>query len=161
MLNFGARPPFDFKRFIGICRGLMPDAEIEMLEAIPGGYVAREQPTFRKWRAFDAALRNELVKIRASRKHLDPLKYMRPDGFIEPRIIHIAMNAHRSASLLEAEKMLDQERWQMLEELSAGHYFDIDFLVIYAQKLLILERWERIRSADKQRLLAEALTERA
>ena len=44
-----------------------------------------------------------------------------------------------------------------MDELATGHYFDLDFLISYALKLLILERWERINSADKPRLLEEVL----
>jgi len=32
--------------------------------------------------------------------------------------------------------------------LSMGHYFDLNFLIIYALKLGILERWARVDSAD-------------
>lgn len=67
------------------------------------------------------------------------------------------MNAHRNPSILEAERMLDGERWCMLDELSLGHYFDIDFLIVYALKILILERWERIRTADSTGKLQEIL----
>jgi hypothetical protein len=148
MLYFGMKPPFSFEGFIERCRGLIPENEIEMLKAASG---------LKKWQIFDKELRNELVKLRAARKHKDPLKYLRKDGYVQPYIIHIAASAIRNKSILEAEKILDQARWQALDELSIGHYFDIDILLIYGQKLLILERWERIRSANKQELLAAAL----
>jgi hypothetical protein len=45
-----------------------------------------------------------------------------------------------------------------LEELSVGHYFDIELLMIYARKLSILEKWERVKAADAGKLLEEALT---
>jgi hypothetical protein len=70
---------------------------------------------------------------------------------------HIAINAYRKTSIIEAEKTLDAERWQYLDELSVGHYFDLDTLVIYAFKLLILEKWDRIATADAGRLLEETL----
>ena len=35
--------------------------------------------------------------------------------------------------------------------------FDLDFLIVYALKLLILERWEKVNSADKAALLKEVL----
>ena len=38
-----------------------------------------------------------------------------------------------------------------------GHYFDIDFLITYALKLLILERWENMRALDKERALEDLL----
>jgi hypothetical protein len=59
--------------------------------------------------------------------------------------------------MLEAEKALDLERWQLLEELACGHYFDLDALLIYALKLLILERWAKINLADKEHIMQETL----
>lgn len=158
MLHFGAKPPFAFERFLEICKDKIQEADIDLLRLAQESYTYDgSQPTLKKWRAFEIALRNELVKIRASRKHIDSLQYLRGDEYIEPYIAHIAMNAHRTLSILEAEKLLDQERWHALDELAVGHYFDLDSLIVYALKLLILERWQRINSADKPRLLREAL----
>jgi hypothetical protein len=54
------------------------------------------------------------------------------------------MHSHRIPSLIESEKFLDAARWQRLEELSQGHYFDLGALIVYALKLNILWRWEKI-----------------
>jgi len=158
MLHFGAKPPFSFERFLEICQDKISVEDIHLIElaqealAYTGG-----QPALKQWRAFDTALRNELVKIRAGSKHLDPLKYIRGQDYIEPYIARAAMNARRSPSILEAERLLDQERWHRLDELATGHYFDLDFLICYALKLLILARWERVDTADKFKLLNEVL----
>jgi len=146
-LHFGAKPPFSSEKFLGMCEKMIPDNEMDFLHSVAKGEAVK-QPAFQKWQEFDVALRNELVKIRASRKHLDPAKYMHQDGFTEPSVSHVAINAHRNVSILEAERMLDQARWVFLDELSVGHYFDIDFLIIYMLKLLILERWSRINTAN-------------
>lgn len=50
------------------------------------------------------------------------------------------------------EKILDEARWQVLDDLGFGHYFDMDSLILYAYKLKILERWEKIYTQDKERL---------
>lgn len=158
MLHFGARPPFTFAKFLEICQDKIPESDAGIIKSLTGGYAPEFSPSaLKRWRDFDTALRNELVKIRASRRHVDYLKYIRGDEYIEPYVIHIAMSAHRTPSILEAERLLDRERWLILDELAAGHYFDLDFLISYALKLLILERWERINSADKPRLLEEVL----
>jgi len=52
---------------------------------------------------------------------------------------------------------LDEIRWKALDELATGHYFDLEFLVTYTLKLRILERWEKIHSADGTTLLMQAL----
>ena len=161
MLHFGARPPFALERFLQLCQGQIPEKDLGILKTIfPDREYAWEgsQSTLQKWYAFETRLRNELVKIRASRKHSEPSRYLRREGYAEPSVVHIAMSAYRNPSILEAERMLDEERWRVLEELAIGHYFDIDFLIVYACKLMILERWEKIRSADKARLLQETIS---
>ncbi len=160
MLHFGIKPPFSFEQFLKICQRVLPAGDINILKraSITGEYSARSnQPTLKRWRAFDTALRNELVKIRAARRRLDPLKYLRGDAYAEASITRIALNAYRNPAILEAERMLDEQKWLALEELAAGHYFDIDFLIVYAHKLLILERWQKIYTADKARVLEEVL----
>jgi len=63
----------------------------------------------------------------------------------------------RNPSIFEAERALDLERWRLLDELSFGHYFDFDALLIYALKLKILERWLKIEIADKERIIKETV----
>ena len=160
MLHFAARPPFSFEKFLEICMDSIPGEDMELLSksSISGEYdYAVRQPTLKKWREFDAALRNELVKIRSGHRRIDPARYMRRPEITEPEISHIAMNAHRNASVLEAERMLDQERWSFLDELSIGRYFDIDALLVYSHKLLILQRWENINRQDKHGILQQTL----
>lgn len=159
-LSFNGTLPFSAAEFLEKCRGLIPGEDVAWL----GKIAAREesiylagQPTLKRYLAFDRALRNELVKARAGRKKLEPQKYLRQDGYASPWLSHVAMQALRNPSLLEAEESLDLERWHKLDELEAGHYFDLDYLIIYLFKLLILERWDRIRNSDKARLLEEVI----
>ena len=161
MLHFGAKPGYSLERFLGICRDLIPGKDFEVLELCCRESLLNQtvrQPTLRQWLAFEIGLRNELVKIRASRRKVDPSKYLRQDGSDESGLYHIATNSHRIHAPAEAEKFLDQERWKKLEELSFGHYFDLDALIIYCLKLRILLRWENINSSDKQVQLKRVLT---
>lgn len=161
-LIFGAKPPFSYENFLKRCERLIPEKDIETLAAIPAlaGSLCAEarNETLKKWVLFDTLLRNELVKVRAQRRGLDAAKYLRQDGCPESAYTaHIAINAYRKPSLIEAERTLDAERWHYLDELSAGHYFDLDTLVIYACKLLISEKWDRVRAADAGGLLEASL----
>lgn len=161
MLHFGMKPPFSLERFLKMCEEFIPEKDFRVLNALPQAaeYAAEiiEQPVVRQWVEFDTALRNELVKIRASRKHSEAGKYLRKDYYTGSGLAPLALSAQRNPSLLEAEKMLDEARWRTLEDLAFGHYFDLEFLIIYAYKLRILKRWEKIDSVDKTALLEQTL----
>lgn len=161
MLIFNGQLPLSFEKFLQLCQGLIPDRDIEIIKITSEktDYVYKgKQLVLKKWFSFETALRNEFVKIRASYRHIDPVPYLRQDGDTGFSLFHAVMSAHRNPSLLDSERALDQERWNFLEELERGHYFDLDFLIVYALKLLILERWERINAADKIRLMEGVLT---
>lgn len=161
MLNFASRPPFSLDDFFARCKGLIPEAEIEFLRNAGYKEVSFLNPVatgiLGKWANFEIALRNELARARARRKKVDALKFIHLPDDPEAYISHIAMTAYRSVSILEAEKILDQARWDFLEFLNFGHYFDFDFLLIYLLKLKILERWEKIQKADKEYLFNQVI----
>ncbi|PIQ89441.1 MAG: hypothetical protein COV72_03035 [Candidatus Omnitrophica bacterium CG11_big_fil_rev_8_21_14_0_20_42_13] len=162
MLHFGAKTPFSSEEFIDKCRGLIPDNKINILKGIlnfPAHPQDIAEPVLKKWREFETALRNEFVKVRAGRKKTDPLRYLREGVYPWPHFSRTAFNVYRNPSISEGEKILDKERWDFLDEIAKGHYFDFDFLIVYACKLSILEKWERIRKADKAKLLEGALRE--
>ncbi|MDD5115578.1 MAG: DUF2764 family protein [Candidatus Omnitrophica bacterium] len=155
-LNFNSPAPFGPEDFIAKCRGLVPEEKLEVLRDIC------RQETFSlsqgspqvlgRWYGFETILRNELVRARSGRKKTDPSKFIRPPDDFDAQISHVSMAAYRSSSILEAERILDQARWDFMDSLSLGHYFDFDFIVIYILKLKILERWDKIRGADKEAL---------
>lgn len=137
---------------------MIPAEDIQVLERISLGEPPKNYQLISRWLEFETTLKNELVKIRAVRKKIDPAKYLRPDRCAGISLHHVALAAQRSLSPLEAEKILDQERWNFLDELLFGHYFDLSCLIIYAYKLLILERWEKISNADKEQLIEGIIT---
>ena len=162
MLSFGMKAPLTIEKLLAQCKGIIPDEDIGTVRlalAPEGPLCAKEKNgTLRRWRSFDTMVRNELVKIRAPRRKIEESKYLRQDGCPESLYAaHIAVNAYRKPSILEAERSLDLERWRELDELSLGHYFDIDALIVYAYKLKILQKWAKIQSADKRRSLEDAL----
>ncbi len=157
MLLFGMKPPFSPEHFLGMATPHISSDDIVFLKiaVLPeSGCLA--QPTLNKWFAFDTALRNELVRIRATRRKRNHA-HIRGDGYTDPSIAVMAIKAHRGTSILEGERMLDEDRWHALDNLEVGRYFDIDSLIIYMIKLSILERWERVRTADIPQLIEETL----
>ncbi len=160
MLNFSTMLPLSLDKLFAKCKDLIPETKIEFLRnaCYQEPYLLNtvSGTTLGKWANFEIALRNELARARARRKKIDPLKFERLPESPEAHISHVAMSAYRSISILEAEKILDLARWNFLDSLSINHYFDFDFLLVYALKLKILERWDRIRKADKESLFNAA-----
>lgn len=152
VLQFGTKPPFSYEQFLDMCHHRIPEPDYTLLSSLPQApeYPAYEkgQKTIRKWVDFDTALRNELVKIRAQKIHRDPATSLRGRVFGDPFLATSTAAAMGNPSLLETELALDEERWNALERLATGHYFDVDLLITYAYKLLILIRWENVRNAD-------------
>lgn len=79
--------------------------------------------------AFEQKLRHELARFRKARK--EDHEY-RLQGFTQ--------NLVKEGNPLEIEKKLILERWIFLDELEFGHYSDVDFLVITALKIQLMER---------------------
>ena len=161
MLNFLAPAPMSLENFFARCKNLIPEKELTILrKACQPESWALDLSCIRsleQWRNFEITLRNELVRVRASRKKIDSLKFLRLPDSPQAEISHLALAAYRSHSILEAEKILDQGRWNFLETLSLGHYFDFDYLLFFCLKLKILERWDKIQKADKELLLNAAV----
>ncbi len=161
MLQFGQRPAFSFEKFFAACQAGVSEQDLKALSqaSLSGDYVntANTPEALQKWQAFDTALRNELTKIRSQRKQLEASAYLRPGTLVKADISRTALKAQRAPSLIESERLLDQARWSALDDLSVGHYFDLDILLIYALKLLILEKWQRIEQTDKSKSLEQTL----
>jgi hypothetical protein len=161
MLNFGMRLPLSREKFLRLCANFIPGRDLEILQRVTieakDYSLGEPDATLRQWVSFDTALRNELVKLRALRRHIEPAEYLRTDGFADSWMVHTALHAARNPSPQEGERALDEARWRFLDSLSMGHYFDLAFLVVYALKLLLLEKWERLQQADKALLVEETL----
>jgi len=160
MLHFGMKPPFSFERFLELCRPFTPEKDYQLIRTLPQPEQYLEtgeiNPVIQRWIAFDTVLRNELVRVRATKKHIDPATHLRPAGYGSPSLTPVVLAAAMQTSILDAEEILDETRWKALEELATGHYFDLDFLITYTCRLLILQRWENIRSAEGKTLLAQS-----
>ncbi len=161
MLHFGGKPPFSYDRFLELSREWIPERDYLVLSTIPQPEhypgEGKHHRFVREGIGFDTALRNELARVRASRRHLEAAEYLRPEAYTGSSLAPGVLAATVPASPLDAERALDEMRWKALEDLAAGHHFDLDVLLSYACRLQILLRWKRIRAADGMSLLGEAL----
>lgn len=161
MLHFTSAPAISLEAFLGLCAQFIPEQDLKLIKQVifTDGYALDlpKKNILLKWKEFDLALRNELARARAARKKINADKFLRPGVSFDINIAHIAQASLRQNSILEAERYLSLKRWELLEDLATGHYFDLDFLLIYALKLVILERWAKIGSSDKAEMLEKTL----
>ena len=102
-------------------------------------------PVQKWWYTQELALRNALVRVRAAALNRDPEENIRRSSAGEdlgddPAVIGVVREAYSQESPLRQEERLLQYRRRLLEEVSVGHFFDLDALVIYYLKLKVLER---------------------
>jgi hypothetical protein len=87
----------------------------------------------------ELGLRNELVKLRAKKLGIEQDRYARED-VENPLLAAVAREILEQETPLKAEHFMNGALWTILEDLSVGHYFDIDYLTAYFLKLQILQR---------------------
>lgn len=81
------------------------------------------------YRGFERELRSELSLLREALKAKREYK-------TSPALLSIVSEGNP----LDIEKKLLHLRWKFIEEKEEGHYFDLEFLILYFLKLQILER---------------------
>lgn len=158
MLEFGAKPPLSYKDFIRCCQGQLASSDMNVIERttiLPYEDIEDPYPALREWKRFDTGLRNELARFRAGKRSKDPAQYIRGEDSSEAFVSGFAHWAVSQDSPIESELYLDRIRWERIEELQMGHYFDIDCLIAYALKLQILERWQTINSGSGMQVILE------
>ena len=157
-LDFGIEPPISSDEFLNRCREQLSDTHLGIIERVtiePASIKEYSGGILKKWQEFDTALRNELVKMRAVKKEKEASDYIRSEYFADLSLTHYAHIIYNQGSPLEAERTFDRIRWDKIEDLKLGHYFDIDFLVAYLLQLQILERWKRFSHYKGSQILEE------
>ncbi len=129
-------------KFEELCRELLTINDLDIIEKCKlnnFNFNKKDNLTFSKWQLWEINLRNELLKLRAQKKGVQTDKYfVSCENIIE--VNDIAKNAFNQASPIDAENMLDNERWDLLDSMEVGNYFNIDKLVLYSLKLQLLEK---------------------
>ncbi|AFG37704.1 DUF2764 family protein [Spirochaeta africana] len=132
------------EEFLEICLPWLVEEDREILQGIlagsasPSGPIAAES-VLPEYAAFDRTLRASLAVQRSQllgRNSGDEHTSVEFDPDVERAVAEYGNQPHP----LAAEESLDTARWNKLEQLQVGHYFDIRYLAVYALKLLLLER---------------------
>jgi hypothetical protein len=89
--------------------------------------------------SWERALRNELVRLRARRLERPSDPWLRPAPHDEGAS-RAAQAAFQAASPLDAELLLERQRWSHIQGLKALHIFDLESIAAYRLELQIIER---------------------
>ena len=158
LLSFGTAALITYVDFLKRCREQLAQSDFAL---IARATIAPPQTTedscgvLQAWKQFDTSLRNELARVRAAQSSKNPAPHIRGQGWRDPfdeQLVRLVMN---EGSLLERERLLDRIRWDRLSELQVGHFFDVEFLVIYSLQLQILGRWSRVHQEEGMKTLEE------
>ena len=135
------------QEFLEHCAAWLSDSDYLALSQAslhPSFTLSGRSSVLGRWYAVEKALRNELVRARAPKLHVDEEKYLsddEPPTWVSSSDIESkASEAINQANPLRAEQLLDEYRWHILDELEVGHYFDVDKLIVYYLKLQMLLR---------------------
>lgn len=142
MLRPDGEPPMTTDGFFALCREHVSSDDLEVLgrtRLFPGPRHPSNPSVLNEWYAWETALRNDLVRLRAHELGLEQERYLREAGFIGETAA-VAREALAQNSPAETEAALLRARFAMLDGLEVGHYFDLERLVVYLLKLKLLIR---------------------
>jgi hypothetical protein len=142
MLFFDSERPLELEAFLELCAEHLSRGDYRMVETASISLLERRRPScavLERWRTWETALRNELVRLRAKVRGADPERHLRESGDIVA-VTGIARGAFAQELPLAAELSLDRARWDYLDELEEGHFFDVEKVVVYHLRLQVLHR---------------------
>jgi len=130
-LIFDKKPPIDREQFLSEAEKWLSASEIKILLKADMNDFSHESPgpdIMKEYKDFEKHLRGELAKWRKARKNKSEYK------------LPVDMAGIDKGTPLDIERKLLFSRWAWIENKEEGHYFDLDFLLMYFIKLQILER---------------------
>ena len=160
MLRLDERIPFSAADFLDRCRELLGGevaACLENIALVPDNAEPTDD-TVAQWYGFETCLRNAVADMRRARFKL-PLKgNERPNAALLPSLKKRIEEIMALNSPVAKEEALDKLRFEFLDGLEAGHYFDKAALDVYMLKLLILDRRSTRRLPEGRAAFDELLS---
>lgn len=162
LLFFDGKMPLTIEVFREDCRRLLTEKDYALMEQLwapdENDLLGIGNRVLDVWLHFDRGFRNELAWHRADHLNKDPSKYLRGPRTFGPSCVEDIQRALKMDDLREAEKILSKARWQFLDELGMGHYYDFESVFIYYLKLEILKRHQEYGSPEGRNRLREIKT---
>lgn len=149
MLDFDKPPAISPEEFITAAETQLTPSDIGQLRAAVDRSPALSGQFFlTAWQTFENELRDEIVSARLAVRSREAQEGSRQDKTVGFSVRPAVAEAIKHADPLEGEKILDRLRWQYLDQKVLGHYFDLEFLIVYILKLKILNRYRMIATGE-------------
>ncbi len=106
-----------------------------------------------QWVAFEVGLRNAIAALRARALELDVHSYLVAQDLADDHddFSSILNEWSAAATPLAGLRVLDEARWQWLNENDAWFSFKDDELAAYAVRVMLLTRWHRLAEQEHTR----------
>jgi len=147
-LDFEKALPFSYGEFLDHCQRLIGEKDFQTLQQATPNYdkVAPAHSALEALAQFNRRFRNEIARTRAKKTDKNASEYIRGDSYVDQISIDVINQAAKAENPLEAERILDRYKWAKFDEISSIHSFDLTFLITYALKIQLLERYQEINS---------------
>jgi hypothetical protein len=159
--ELNAPAPMSSADFVERCRRHLDAAALAIVEGAvllspPGAppAAASGSPLLRRYYAWERTVRNELARLRARRLERPAEPWIRP-ALRDGGAVRAAAAVFQSPSPLEAELLLEEERWTFIRTNAGLNAFDLDRIVAYRLELQVLERLARLREEQGQARYSE------
>jgi hypothetical protein len=142
MLFLDRPAPIGLTAFRRSCREQMRPADGEAIQRLlDADGEGVDHPFVRRWRNGERQLRNAVARARAARLGRDAAPHLRPVEGVSVTQDRRVAEAFTRGTPLERELELDRIRWSLLDELAGLQPFTLAWLMAYALKLRLVERW--------------------
>lgn len=134
--------------------------ELQLMEAFYAQALRSKNPFLKQWFAFNRDLNNILTAINCRRMGIEVAGQLLGDGPIvealqrsqaadfglrqEVDYIDRLVQIAELPDVAERERRIDMLRWEMANELTTWDYFNVNFILAFFAKAIILQRWAAI-----------------
>lgn len=153
--------PITVEAFRSACEDHLSNSQWRLLNSLLDGEVSHESthPFANRWFHAEVQLRNAVARQRGQARGIDVKPFLRSHnhfiGLIETRVQE-AFNAEDPAEL---ERLLDQTRWELAEDLIGEDSYGFSKLAAYAIQLRIATRWNRMNDETGRINLEKTITQ--
>lgn len=146
MINFsqGCTVAITLEKLTELCRENLTGEDMKIFDSVAlvsenGKSLSKVVNAFFDW---DTNLRNAIVNYRVGSQLAHKYKHEERNYYAEIDVV--VQEALSKGNALEREIFIDSARAKKIDDLSAGHQFDIEFLSAYKLKLILATKYSKL-----------------